>query len=513
MARRFNTVGSCEPEQHYILDAKERLPQVKALVNKGAYFWLHGPRQTGKTTAMTQWATQLTQKSKYAAIVVSVNSLEPSTEQTSMLEEESFLHDLREAARPLPEDLQPPDWGYQVGGQRIRSALTTWAEACPRPLVIFFDDVETLEGKALTLFLRQLWRGAKERPQRFPQSIALMGLQDINSLTVGSQINTPGSLFHQLRTSTLAIQSFTLEEVANVYQKHTDATGQLFTLEAVDRAFELTQGQPWLVNAIGQHAISHTEEPIESIHMEAAATHLLQQQNQHYTIPLDHLTSRLFHPANRAILEAIFVEKPIHASVQDMQRLVALGLCQVESSGGLVIANPLYRELMLQELSRPAIASLGYLDPSWRNPDGTVNLKQCWEAFCDLWQHQGDALMQTIAYSDIAPYLAVMAFFHHVVHPEGSLTQTHNLRQQYVKLMLSVASLDVIIHIMVWTDEYPDPKEKGLMHLETILSQQSVRHAGLIIVDQRSDRSPCHKRTRLESATTSKGLALTLIRG
>lgn len=513
MACRFNTVGFSHPEEHYVLAAKERLPQVKALVSQGAYFWLHGPRQTGKTTAMRQWATTLTQRSKYAAIVVSVNSLEPSSGQTNILEEESFLHDLREAARTLPEDLQPPDWGYQVGGQRIRSALTNWAEACPRPLVLFFDDIDTLDGKALTCFLRQLWSGAQERPQRFPQSMAFVGLQDINCLPVGAQLNTPGSLFHQLRTSTLALQPFTLEEVANVYQKHTDASGQLFTLEAVDRAFELTQGQPWLVNAIGQHAISHTEEPIESIHIEAAATHLLQQQNHHYTIPLDHLTSRLFHPSTRSILEAIFVEKPISASVQDMQRLVALGLCQVEASGGLVIANPLYRELILQELSRTAIASLGYLDPTWRNPDGTVNLKQCWDAFCDLWRHQGDALIQTIAYTAIAPYLAVMAFFHHVVHPEGSLTQTHNLRQQYVQILLSVASLDIIIHVMVWTDEYPDPKDRGVMHLESILSQQPVPHAGLILVDQRSDRSPCHKRTRLESATTSNGLALTIIRG
>jgi hypothetical protein len=51
--------------------------------------------------------------------------------------------------------------------------------------------------------------------------------------------------------------NFTLEDVRKLYQQHTDATGQIFTPEAVDLAFHLTQGQPWLVNAIAKEIVEY----------------------------------------------------------------------------------------------------------------------------------------------------------------------------------------------------------------------------------------------------------------
>ncbi|WP_433518103.1 hypothetical protein ACQP2T_22705 [Nonomuraea sp. CA-143628] len=39
------------------------------------------------------------------------------------------------------------------------------------------------------------------------------------------------------------------------HPRHTQATGQEFTKDALDRAFELTQGQPWLVNALAHEII------------------------------------------------------------------------------------------------------------------------------------------------------------------------------------------------------------------------------------------------------------------
>ena len=43
----------------------------------------------------------------------------------------------------------------------------------------------------------------------------------------------------------------------NLYQQHTEATGQIFKPEAVDLAFHLTQGQPWLVNAIAKEIVEY----------------------------------------------------------------------------------------------------------------------------------------------------------------------------------------------------------------------------------------------------------------
>lgn len=526
MTRRFNTVGACHPEQHYVLEARERLPQIKSLVAEAGCFWVYGPRQTGKTTTMQLWAIELAKRGKYAAIVVSAASLARERDDKGAdhdaIAEDAFLYELREAAYGLPVECQPPDWGYQVAGQRIRSALATWADACPRSLVIFIDDVDGLGERSLTCLLHQLASGFNQRPRPFPQAIALLGLQDINAISVDSALETPGSIFHRMRTATLALQSFTLEEVANVYQKHTNATGQLFTLEAVDRAFELTQGQPWLVNAIAQYAIDHTEAPIEPHHIEAAATDLLRHQSLHHTLPLDHLSARLrqFQP----ILEFVLADQIVlNPTIQQVQAVVATGLCRFDAAGGLVMANPLYHEVILHQLAMPAIAAIGPLDPLWLNVDGTVNIKQVWDAWVTVWQAHSDALMQTVIYGAIAPYVAVMAFFHRLTAPNGSLKATYGFKKQSMTLTMQMItpsqSVDIMVQVMVWTEGQPNPMDRGLAQLEQRMRQTSnssadqsaASHVSLMIIDQRRDRPSAQERTRLDSVTTSTGLSVLII--
>ncbi|MEM9213612.1 MAG: ATP-binding protein [Cyanobacteria bacterium P01_F01_bin.150] len=557
MTRRFNTVGACNPKEHYVLDAKERLSQVKALVDQSGCFWLYGPSQTGKTTVMQLWAMELTKRGKYAALLVSAASLAGLESDKwpykapnewsgrSAIVEDAFLYELRAAAHRLPEDCQPPDWGYQVAGQRIRAALAAWANVCPRPLVLFIDDVDTLRGRSLLFLLRQLASGLNQRPQPFPQSIALMALQDLNywsgdeldvknpdkNLAGDLFLPTPGGVFHGMRTATLELQFFSLEEVANVYQKHTNATGQLFTLEAVDRAFEVTQGQPWLVNAIAQYAVAQTEDPIEPHHIESAAAHILCQSSINYPFPLDHLPARL--QQFQAILEPVLTEKVLRRPTnQQIQMVVATGICRFDAAGGLVISNPLYRDVILRQLAMPAIASLGSIKSTWITLDGTVNVQQVWDAFVTLWQSQGDALMQTVIYESIAPYMAVMAFCHRLTAPHGVLNAAYRFQDHSMSLTLQMVtpsqSLVLLVQVIVWSEGNPEPLELGLSRLEHSINQEAedpvslsanlsetpeTPYACLIMIDQRCDRLSCHERTRLDSASTSTGLTVSVIHG
>ena len=67
MPRFFNTAGPCRPGEHYMLLASARVPEVRRVVERGGYFVLHAPRQTGKTTALLQLAQELTAEGLYAA--------------------------------------------------------------------------------------------------------------------------------------------------------------------------------------------------------------------------------------------------------------------------------------------------------------------------------------------------------------------------------------------------------------------------------------------------------------
>ena len=64
MSRYFNTAGPCRPGEHYMLPPQRRLPEVWPLLERGQYFAVHAPRQSGKTTCFRALAEELTDTAK-----------------------------------------------------------------------------------------------------------------------------------------------------------------------------------------------------------------------------------------------------------------------------------------------------------------------------------------------------------------------------------------------------------------------------------------------------------------
>ena len=52
MAKFFNIVGSCSPEEHYMVNLQSRLVKIKEFVDRGQYFTINRGRQYGKTTTL-----------------------------------------------------------------------------------------------------------------------------------------------------------------------------------------------------------------------------------------------------------------------------------------------------------------------------------------------------------------------------------------------------------------------------------------------------------------------------
>ena len=230
MPRRFNVAGPCKPDIHYMLPAAARVPLARRLVADQNYFVIHAPRQSGKTTAMTNLAQELTASGEYVAVLLSVEVGSPFSDQPGKAEA-AILGEWRTSAQiRLPTDLWPPQWPAADEGQRIRAALSAWAAAAPRPLVLFIDEIDALRDDALISVLRQLRTGYFDRPRSFPWSLALIGLRDVRDYKVASggseRLNTASPF--NIKTRSLSIDNFTLEDVAALYQQHTHESGQVF---------------------------------------------------------------------------------------------------------------------------------------------------------------------------------------------------------------------------------------------------------------------------------------------
>jgi type II secretory pathway predicted ATPase ExeA len=155
MSRWFNIAGPCKADKHYMLPATSRLPDLSILSEQESYFVVHAPRQTGKTTAMLSLAKQLTTSGRYAAVMVSAEvgsafNHDPGAAELAILETwRDTIEDY------LPPELQPPTWVYNAPGQRIRASLRAWTQALDRPLVLFIDEIDSLQDETLISALLQ----------------------------------------------------------------------------------------------------------------------------------------------------------------------------------------------------------------------------------------------------------------------------------------------------------------------------------------------------------------------
>ena len=515
MPRWFNTAGPCRPDKHYMLSATARLPSLKRLIEQESYFVIHAPRQTGKTTAMLTLAQELTASGRYAAILVSVEVGQPFSHNPDKAEI-AMLESWRQAARAwLPPELQPPAWP-QVDSGRIGAALQAWCQASPKPLVIFIDEIDALMDDALIVTLRQLRDGYPRRPQYFPHSLALIGMRDVRDYKVasGGGVRLQTASPFNIKVKSLTLRNFNPLEVSQLYEQHTEATGQPFTSEATQAAFELTQGQPWLVNALAKEIVEEilpdSQHPIEVFHIHAAKEILIQRQDTH----LDSLAKRLEETRIRAVIEPLMAGQELgQVSQDDRQYLVDLGLIRRSTEGGFVVANRIYQEVLPRVLASGPQDSLPRISPTWLKPDGQLDPERLLEAFLSFWRQHGEPLLKSAPYHEIAPHLVMMAFLHRVVNGGGTLEREYAIGSGRMDLCLRYGKITLGMELKVWREGRADPLIVGLEQLDRYLAGLGLDTGWLVIFDQRSGLGPIAERTTAEQAVTPGDRSITVIRG
>jgi hypothetical protein len=512
--RFFNTAGPNDPADHYTLPVLARLPDVRRLIDQKRYFVLHAPRQVGKTTSLLTLGRELTAEGSYVAIMVSmeVGAAFPDDPGAAEL---AILDAWRSRAQAwLPADLQAPPWPDAPPGRRIGVALQAWAEAAPRPLVLFLDEIDALRDDVLISVLRQIRDGYANRPKHFPHALALVGLRDVRDYKVASgssgRLGTASPF--NIKAESITLRNFTREEVSELYGQHTAETGQQFLPEAVDRAFHLTQGQPWLVNALArqltEELVPDHVQPITAAHVDQAKEILIRRQDTH----LDSLIERLREPRVRAIVEPMLAGDTLGDVPEDDRRFaVDLGLLRRSESGGLEVANPIYREVIVRMLAGGARDSLPQIPATWLTPDGRLDKERLLQSFLAFWRQHGEPLLRTAPYPEVAPHLVLMAFLHRVVNG-GSIEREYAIGRGRMDLCLRYAGETLAIEIKVWRPGRPDPLVEGLGQLDGYLAGPGLDSGWLVIFDRRPDLPPVEERVAAVVATTPAGRQVTVVR-
>ncbi|WP_417040727.1 ATP-binding protein [Cylindrospermopsis raciborskii] len=514
MAKHFNTAGPCKDNIHYMLSPTARLPELKALIDGENYFIIHAPRQVGKTTAMIALAQELTDSGEYTAIMLSLEVGAPFSRDPGMAER-AILDEWQESACVyLPTSLHPPRWPLSQPGRQIGAALASWAKVATRPLVVFLDEIDALADETLISVLRQLRSGYNRRPRAFPHSVGLIGMRDVRDYKVksgGSERLNTSSPFN-IKAESLTLSNFTLPQVEELYLQHTQATGQVFTPEAIHQAFYLTDGQPWLVNALARQAtqvlVKDITQPITAEVINQAKEILIRRQDTH----LDSLAERLREDRVRDIIQPMLAGEDLADTPEDNLRYVLdLGLCRRDRGGGLEIANPIYREILPKALASVAIASLTSVEPNWLNPDGTLNPQILLDSFLEFWRQHGEPLLKSAPYHEIAPHLVLMAFLHRVVNGGGTLEREYAIGSGRMGICLRYGKVVMGIELKVRKEKL-DPLTQGLIQLDKYLDGLGLDTGWLVIFDRRAGLPPMGERISTEQAISPGGRTITVIR-
>lgn len=524
VARFFNTAGTCRPDLHYMIPAAGRLPEAPGIIERQGYFAIHAPRQTGKTTTIRALATELTAEGAYAALAFSCEAGSVAEDDYAAAQL-AILNDLRERAiNSLSPELRPPPFPDAPPLALLSAALTAWARACPRPLVLFFDEIDALSGQSLQAVLRQLRAGHEDRPRNFPASVALCGMRNIRDYKAasgGGPVRVGSASPFNVLVKSLRMGNFTADEVAELYGQHAAETGQAFTDEAVARAVELSGGQPWLVNALAREIVDEmavpASEPITVAHVDEAKERLILARATH----LDSLVARLSEPRVQRVIEPALSGSLAHVDPtysDDLSYLRDLGL--VAPASPVQIANPIYREVIARVLADPVQSTLTIERAAYVLPDGRLDMRKLLNGFAAFWREQGEALIGSMTYHEVAPQLVLMAYLQKIANGEGTIDREYGIGRRRIDLLLRWPYRDAegrrveqreAMELKVWRPREKDPLAQGLVQLDGYLTQLGLVEGTLVIFDRR----PSRRRSgvpKLGKAKTPSGRKVVVLR-
>lgn len=505
MTRFFNTAGPVNAADHYCLPPLERfdMEELSRLISQKKYFVLHAPRQTGKTTCLLALMEHLNRVGEYRSLYFNVEKGQSAREDVGAAMQAILDTVGLEAERVLGDRFVEDSWPDVLARSGPHSAfstmLTRWAQHSPKPLVLLIDEVDALVGDTLISLLRQLREGYPRRPAAFPHSIVLCGVRDVRDYrirTSSKEVITGGSAFN-VKAQSLRLGDFDRPEVERLYLQHVQETGQEIEPAALERIWELTQGQPWLVNALGYECCFQLPEgrdrtcPIAVDMVDQAKENLILRRETH----LDQLADKLNEERVRRVVEPLLAGEgdPERLSEDDLQYLRDLGLIRL--SRPVEIANPIYREIIPRQLIYSEEQTISghstawYVDPS----SGCLKVDALLEEFTDFFRQHSEHWMERFDYKEAGPQLLLQAFLQRIVNSGGRIEREYGLGRGRTDLLIVWKTAEgeqrAVIELKILRGGRERTIEEGTRQTIEYMDRCGTAEGHLVIFDRNPNRS------------------------
>ncbi|MBK9259919.1 MAG: AAA family ATPase [Polyangiaceae bacterium] len=495
MRLSFNTAGPCIPGEHYMVPPGRRLGEVLELIDERKFFTLTAGRQTGKTTS-AQWLVQhLNGTGKWCAMHVDVQNARDTDSPFHAFKiiRENLDHAVQ---RDLPDVGVPRATARKLNPSRsfLLRYLRDVAARAPHPVVILFDEVDSLIGKAMVTFLTQLRLGYIDRARTpFPASVVLIGQRQVRDYAVSKRDQRALSWLgtcspFNITAEPKTIAPFTEPDVQELLEQHTTATGQRFEAEAVARIYELGQGHPWLTNAMADQIVRRDVQDrsvaITATHVDAAKETIILERRSH----IDSLVAKLREDRVRRIIGPMIAGSMPDGSLldDDLAYVLGLGLVRTQGrGGGLEIANPIYREVIPRALTHATQITIVVNPPSYVRKDGSLDIGKLmadWQAF---WRKDGHLAAEGFGYRESGPHLMLMAFLQRIVNGGGRIEREYGLGRGALDLLVCWKDEQHAIELKIRRDT--ETETEALDQVAGYLDRLGLGDGWLVMFDLRKE--------------------------
>ncbi|MDE5936182.1 MAG: ATP-binding protein [Ruminococcus sp.] len=187
----FNITGSCNPQEHYMVNLDSRLAEIKKMIDKGQYFCINRERQYGKTTTLKVLKEYLSED--YIVInmdfqIKMSNAKFQDDKSFSTAFTNAFSFSIRRYSNSSESEEALKNLKQSLSGTfELVELFMNLSEICrhfSKPVVLVIDEIDSASNNQVFLdFLAQL-RGFYLNLSDTPtfQSVILAGVHDIRNM-------------------------------------------------------------------------------------------------------------------------------------------------------------------------------------------------------------------------------------------------------------------------------------------------------------------------------------------
>jgi signal recognition particle receptor subunit beta len=508
--KTFNTAGICKPAEHYMLPVLPRLPDASKMIEDKLYFVIHAPRQSGKTTFLRVLTDKINSDGKYYAVLCSLASLRPITDddigmnrvvsQINVALRFSDIEIIQKMAYTFNSfpGMSDPD-------SKVRNMLNLICRDLDRELIIFFDEADCLADSPLITFLTQIRDGYLDRTdepiRRFPRSLALVGMRNIRDYKtqIRPEEKSMGTASpFNIITESFSLANFTKDEIRTLYGQHTEATGQVFDSSAIDMAWNWSEGQPWLVNALARDVVGRqlkndfSVAAITGTNLDRAAESLIQRRDTH----IDSLLERLKEQKVIKVMDAVFAgtrgNVPINSD--DRQYCIDLGLVVKNGDQSLRPSNKIYQEVFSRVITDELEFVIDINQDKKILTDGKVLfMSNLLKEFQKFWRH--DSRSFPLRYKDFAAFkydeatysFMLLAYMQKVVNSGGKVHRQFAEDRKVIDISAIYNDREYLVEVKL--NERYFSLDGSLKQLAGYMDTADEKEGWLVVFDRDLDKS------------------------